>query len=173
MCGEAAGKHGGVCPPVLCTASRPTHKVSASPAAPARPPTRLSASLLPAANGAVALLSGVLRGCGRQKIGAITNAAANYGVGLPLQLLFAFRLGAGVEGLWWGITAASALQGAVLAAQVSRFDWRREAGRAAKLVRHLSGAAIGAAAGRGLQEAVALERPSGVEGGLLGCPPML
>ena len=129
----------------------------------------------PAANGAVELLSGVLRGCGRQKIGAIVNAAANYGVGLPLQLLFAFRLGAGVEGLWWGITAASALQGAVLAVQVSRFDWRREAGRAAKLVRHLSGAGIAAASSvaSGQVLEAGQEGPSAVEAGLLGCPPML
>ena len=117
----------------------------------------------------MALLSGVLHGCGRQKVGAIVNAAANYGVGLPLQLLFAFRLGAGVEGLWWGITAASALQGAVLAVQVSRFDWRREAGRAAKLVRHLSAAGTGAssAAAPAQQQEAAPEGPSAVEAGLL------
>lgn len=66
------------------------------------------------------------------------NGAANYGLGLPLQLLFAFKLGAGVAGLWWGIAVAATLQALVLAILVSRFDWQHETGRAAKLVRHLS-----------------------------------
>lgn len=91
-----------------------------------------------AANSATALLGGILRGSRRQKLGAVVNGALNYGVGLPLQLLFAFKLGGGVAGLWWGIAVAAALQALVLAALVSRFDWQREAGRAAKLVRHLS-----------------------------------
>lgn len=96
----------------------------------------------PAANGATALLSGILRGCGRQRVGAAVNAVANYAAGLPLMLLLAFWLRAGVAGLWWGIAGAAALQAAVMAALVSRFDWRREAARAARLVRHLSAASM-------------------------------
>ncbi|KAL4438174.1 hypothetical protein ABPG77_010535 [Micractinium sp. CCAP 211/92] len=109
-----------------------------------------SALMLPLAalivtNGATALLSGILRGCGRQRVGALVNAIANYAAGLPLMLLLAFRLRAGVAGLWWGVAAAAALQAAAMAALVSRFDWRREAARAAKLVRHLSTASAAAA----------------------------
>ncbi|PRW45075.1 TRANSPARENT TESTA 12-like [Chlorella sorokiniana] len=71
-------------------------------------------------NSATALLGGILRGSGRQKVGAIVNGAANYGLGLPLQLLFAFKWGAGVAGLWWGIAVAATLQALVLAVLVSR-----------------------------------------------------
>lgn len=99
-----------------------------------------------AANGVTAMLSGIMRGCGRQKAGAWVNGLTNYAVGLPLQLLFAFRLRGGVTGLWWGLAAAAALQALVLAALVSRFDWRQEADRADVLVRHLSQSSSVAAA---------------------------
>lgn len=104
----------------------------------------------------------------------MVNGAANYGVGLPLQLLFAFRLGAGVAGLWWGIAIAATLQALVLAVLVSRFDWQREAGRAAKLVRHLSqgGLAAGEQRQRQRQQAAhdAAMQPCSPE---VGAPPLL
>lgn len=111
----------------------------------------------PAANGATALLSGILRGSGRQKVGAVVNGVSNYAVGLPLQLLLAFRLGHGVAGLWWGIAAAATLQAAVLAVLVSRFDWNRETARSARLVRHLSQSSVGSA--RAQQAAAAAGTP--------------
>lgn len=92
------------------------------------------------ANGLTALLSGILRGAGRQKFGAAVNAGCNYGLGLPLQCLLAFALHWGAAGLWWGIAAAAVLQSFLLGAVVSRCDWRQESARAALLVRHLSGA---------------------------------
>ena len=107
-----------------------------------------------AANGTTALQSGILHGCGRQKHGAVVNGAANYALGLPLMLLFAFKLHGGAEGLWWGIAAASLLQAAVLVALVSGFDWRAEAERAARLVKHLSKAdGLGSLAEEGGEEA--------------------
>lgn len=105
-------------------------------------------------NGTTALQSGILHGCGRQKHGAVVNGAANYALGLPLMLLFAFKLHGGAEGLWWGIAAASLLQAAVLVALVSGFDWRAEAERAARLVKHLSKAdGLGSLAEEGGEEA--------------------
>lgn len=88
------------------------------------------------------MLSGILRGSGRQKVGAVVNGLANYGVGLPLQLLLMRPYGVG--GLWWGLAVSATLQAAVLAVLVSRFDWRRETVRAGKLVRHLSAASLAA-----------------------------
>ena len=70
------------------------------------------------------------------------------------MLLFAFKLHGGAEGLWWGIAAASLLQAAVLVALVSGFDWRAEAERAARLVKHLSKAdGLGSLAEEGGEEA--------------------
>lgn len=127
---------------------------------------------MPAANSATALLGGILRGSGRQKVGAVVNGAANYGVGLPLQLLFAFKLGAGVAGLWWGIAIAATLQALVLAVLVSKFDWQREAGRAAKLVRHLSQGGLAAGEQRQRHQAAhdAAMQPGSPE---VGAPPLL
>lgn len=124
-----------------------------------------------AANGATALLSGILRGSGRQKVGAIVNGAANYGVGLPLQLLLAFRLGGGVAGLWWGIAVAATLQAIVLAVLVSRFDWQREAARAAKLVRHLSQASL-LSAERQQRQAAAPDPAALLGSPVAGSPPL-
>lgn len=91
------------------------------------------------------------------------------------MLLLAFWLHLGVAGLWWGIAAAATLQAAVMAALVSRFDWKREAARAARLVRHLSTASMAggratSAAGEAHQEA-----PQAGERGWPGAtwPPLL
>ncbi|KAL4448503.1 hypothetical protein ABPG75_005722 [Micractinium tetrahymenae] len=139
-----------------------------------------SALMLPLAtllvtNGATALLSGILRGCGQQKIGAGVNAAANYAAGLPFMLLLAFRLRLGVAGLWWGIAAAAALQAAVMAVLVSRFDWKREAARAAKLVRHLSTASLAASRPTSAAAEAPARDDAGAGGGQLPAtwPPLL
>ena len=58
-------------------------------------------------NGGNAVLAGVLRGCGRQRIGAAANFVANWAVGLPLEIWLAFRLGLGAWGLWVGLCAAA------------------------------------------------------------------
>ncbi len=46
----------------------------------------------------MAVLTGVLRGCGRQKYGAAANFGANWIVGLALMILFAFKLHWGPAG---------------------------------------------------------------------------
>jgi MATE family multidrug resistance protein len=91
-----------------------------------------------AGNGATALQSGILHGCARQKTGALVNGIANYGFGLPAMLLLAFYFREGAAGLWWGITASTFLQAAILQTLITRFDWQAEAERAARLVHHLS-----------------------------------
>ncbi|KAG6596054.1 Multidrug/Oligosaccharidyl-lipid/polysaccharide (MOP) Flippase Superfamily [Phytophthora cinnamomi] len=45
---------------------------------------------------------GIFRGAGEQKSGAITNALAYYGVGIPAGVYLAFQCELGVEGLWFG-----------------------------------------------------------------------
>ncbi len=54
--------------------------------------------------------SGVLRGAGQQSVGAITNIASFYLVGLPCAWLVCFNLKMRVPGLMVGISAGTALQ---------------------------------------------------------------
>ena len=44
------------------------------------------------------MLAGVLRGCGRQKIGATINLAMYWGMGLPFACLLAFKVRGGDGG---------------------------------------------------------------------------
>lgn len=46
--------------------------------------------------------TGVLRGCGLQKIGAIVNLIAFYLIGVPLGALLAFAADLEIVGLWIG-----------------------------------------------------------------------
>ncbi|KAJ1982166.1 ethionine resistance protein [Dimargaris verticillata] len=50
--------------------------------------------------------SGILRGQGRQRVGAILNMLSYYIVAIPLGIFLAYPLGLGAGGLWWGLGAA-------------------------------------------------------------------
>ncbi|WIA28566.1 hypothetical protein OEZ86_011106 [Tetradesmus obliquus] len=86
-------------------------------------------------DGQVAVMSGCLRAAGRQGIGAIINWVAYWAFGLPVSWLLGFKLGWGVFGLRWGLTAAAGCQALVLHWLVAcRFDWEEEVRRAKQLV---------------------------------------
>ena len=51
--------------------------------------------------------SGVLRGAGKQYIGAVAILLAFYGVGLPMAYMLCFKAGCGVNGLLMGIATGS------------------------------------------------------------------
>lgn len=88
-----------------------------------------------AGDGQVAVMSGCLRAAGRQGIGAIINWVAYWAFGLPVSWLLGFKLGWGVFGLRWGLTAAAGCQALVLHWLVAcRFDWEEEVRRAKQLV---------------------------------------
>ena len=78
--------------------------------------------------------AGVVRGAGRQLLGASINICAYWVLGLPFALTLGFAVGLGVAGLWWGMAATATLQGLALAAVVGSFDWPQEATRAAARV---------------------------------------
>ena len=59
------------------------------------------------------VLSGVLRGAGRQQLGAGIMAAVSWGIGLPLQAVLAFSVGWGVAGMWLGAAVSSTIQAVV------------------------------------------------------------
>ncbi|OEL21224.1 Protein DETOXIFICATION 16 [Dichanthelium oligosanthes] len=71
-------------------------------------------------------LSGVLTGCGKQKIGAAVNLSAFYLVGIPMAVLLAFVFHLNGMGLWLGIVCGS-LTKLLLFASVAWFiDWNKE-----------------------------------------------
>lgn len=86
-------------------------------------------------DGQAAVLSGVLRGAGRQGIGAGTSWCSYWLIGLPLAYLLAFKAGMGVLGLRLSLAAAVAAQALVLHVFTAcRIDWDEEVRRARDLV---------------------------------------
>ncbi|KAF6264495.1 mate-domain-containing protein [Scenedesmus sp. NREL 46B-D3] len=86
-------------------------------------------------DGQVAVMSGCLRAAGRQGVGALVNWAAYWAFGLPVSWLLGFKLGWGVMGLRWGLTAAAACHALALHWLVAcKFDWQDEVRRARQLV---------------------------------------
>ncbi|KAL1824774.1 hypothetical protein ACET3Z_011552 [Daucus carota] len=81
-------------------------------------------------DGLMTVLSGVVRGCGRQKIGAYINLGSYYIVGIPCAVLFAFVLHIGGKGLWVGIICGLILQGFFFFVLVARINWNEEAMKA-------------------------------------------
>ncbi|KAI3937908.1 hypothetical protein MKX01_027835 [Papaver californicum] len=75
-------------------------------------------------DGIQGILSGTIRGCGRQKIDAFINLGAYYLVGIPSAMLLAFVLH---MGLWLGIICALVVQVVSLLTATLRTDWEHEA----------------------------------------------
>ncbi|NXS73370.1 S47A1 protein, partial [Pandion haliaetus] len=71
--------------------------------------------------------SGVLRGIGKQKFGAILNAVSYYGVGLPLGAVLLFVARIGVIGLWLSMLICVSILCTCFIAYISRMDWRKAA----------------------------------------------
>uniref|UniRef100_A0A8C6ISD3 Multidrug and toxin extrusion protein n=1 Tax=Melopsittacus undulatus TaxID=13146 RepID=A0A8C6ISD3_MELUD len=71
--------------------------------------------------------SGVLRGIGKQKFGAILNAVAYYGVGLPLGAVLLFVARIGVIGLWLSMLVCVSMLCTCFLVYISRMDWRKAA----------------------------------------------
>ncbi|GBF89389.1 MATE efflux family protein [Raphidocelis subcapitata] len=90
-------------------------------------------------DGINAVLQGVLRGAGRQLLGAGLNALGYWVLGVPFALLLGFKAGLGVVGFWAGLCATTSSQALLQAAVVARLDWRREAARARELVGGMEG----------------------------------
>uniref|UniRef100_H3DFK3 Multidrug and toxin extrusion protein n=1 Tax=Tetraodon nigroviridis TaxID=99883 RepID=H3DFK3_TETNG len=72
-----------------------------------------------------AALWGIIRGTGRQKVGAICNILGFYGVGIPMgaSLMFAAKLG--ITGLWIGLLTCIFLQTSFLLFYLSRLNWKK------------------------------------------------
>ncbi|XP_071725355.1 protein DETOXIFICATION 16-like [Rutidosis leptorrhynchoides] len=81
-------------------------------------------------DGFQSVLSGAVRGSGRQKVGAIVNLGAYYLIGIPLAILFAFVFHMGGKGLWFGIIAALSAQALFLLILTLCTNWDKEAKKA-------------------------------------------
>ncbi|CAM0884599.1 unnamed protein product [Alopecurus aequalis] len=79
-------------------------------------------------------LSGVITGCGKQKIGARVNLGAFYLAGIPLALLLAFVLHLNGMGLWLGIVCGSLTKLLLLMWVVLSINWENEAMKAKDMV---------------------------------------
>ncbi|KZV46522.1 MATE efflux family protein 6-like [Dorcoceras hygrometricum] len=77
-------------------------------------------------DGLQCVLSGAVRGCGWQKIGAYINLGSYYLLGVPVSLLLAFVSHMGGKGLWLGILCALLVQVALLLVIVYRTNWELE-----------------------------------------------
>ncbi|KQK16109.1 protein DETOXIFICATION 19 [Brachypodium distachyon] len=71
------------------------------------------------------VLSGVARGCGWQHLAAMTNLVAFYVVGMPLAILFAFKLNFYTKGLWAGMICGLACQATALVVITIRTKWSK------------------------------------------------
>ncbi|KAL6614425.1 hypothetical protein ACP70R_036695 [Stipagrostis hirtigluma subsp. patula] len=85
-------------------------------------PLMIVSIVLDAAEG---VLSGVSRGCGWQHLAAITNMVSYYVVGVPLAILFAFKLKLSVKGLWTGLICGLTCQGISLLAITINTKWSK------------------------------------------------
>ena len=56
------------------------------------------------------MISGVLRGSGRQYIGAIVNFIAYYIIGIPLAVLLGFKTSLSIRGIWIGMAIGNFAQ---------------------------------------------------------------
>ncbi|KAG5522548.1 hypothetical protein RHGRI_034642 [Rhododendron griersonianum] len=85
-------------------------------------------------DGLQSVLSGSVRGCGGQKVGAFVNLGSYYLVGIPCALLFTFVLHIGGMGLWLGILCALILQFLSLLTITLRNNWEQESKKATERV---------------------------------------
>ncbi|CAI9112741.1 OLC1v1013228C1 [Oldenlandia corymbosa var. corymbosa] len=77
-------------------------------------------------DGIQAAMSGVARGCGWQKIGALVNLGSYYLVGLPTAIVLTFVYHYGGKGLWMGIISGSGLQAILLLTIAFRTNWKQQ-----------------------------------------------
>ena len=68
------------------------------------------------------MLAGILRGCGKQAVGAISNVVGYYVVGLPVVAVSVLKYGYQVEGLWFGLLSAVVMQD-IITGLLVRWGW--------------------------------------------------
>ncbi|KAJ4897544.1 MATE efflux family protein 5 [Raphanus sativus] len=85
-------------------------------------------------DGFTAILNGVARGSGWQKIGAWNNVVAYYLIGAPVGAYLAFYRHFNGKGLWSGVVVGSAVQAIILSIIISSINWKEQAEKARKRI---------------------------------------
>uniref|UniRef100_A0A3Q3WU88 Multidrug and toxin extrusion protein n=1 Tax=Mola mola TaxID=94237 RepID=A0A3Q3WU88_MOLML len=68
---------------------------------------------------------GIIRGAGKQKIGAVCNILGYYGVGFPVGVSLMFAAKQGIKGLWIGLVTCLFLQTSFLMVYLLRLNWTK------------------------------------------------
>ncbi|XP_048468297.1 multidrug and toxin extrusion protein 1-like [Rhincodon typus] len=71
----------------------------------------------------VSVCFGILRGAGKQKLGAISNLVGYYLIGLPIGISLMFAAKCGISGLWYGMLASVIGQLVFFLIVFYRFNW--------------------------------------------------
>uniref|UniRef100_A0ACB8ECJ6 Uncharacterized protein n=1 Tax=Sphaerodactylus townsendi TaxID=933632 RepID=A0ACB8ECJ6_9SAUR len=71
--------------------------------------------------------SGILRGTGKQKLGAIFNALGYYVVGLPIVVVLLFVVKIGLIGLWLGMLICALIPSTCCIIYFARMNWKQAA----------------------------------------------
>uniref|UniRef100_A0A803T6S3 Solute carrier family 47 member 2 n=1 Tax=Anolis carolinensis TaxID=28377 RepID=A0A803T6S3_ANOCA len=74
-----------------------------------------------------ATTSGILRGTGKQKLGAIFNAVGYYAVGLPVGIVLIFVAKIGLIGLWVGMLVCALIPSTFSIAYIAKMNWKQVA----------------------------------------------
>ncbi|KAK5583738.1 hypothetical protein RB653_005336 [Dictyostelium firmibasis] len=69
---------------------------------------------------------GIIRGTGKNKIGALVNFGGFYLVGVPFSCIFGFALHMEVIGLWWGLCLGLGSVAIILGFVILRINWEKE-----------------------------------------------
>ncbi|KAL5492016.1 hypothetical protein EMCRGX_G017402 [Ephydatia muelleri] len=75
-------------------------------------------------------LGGVLRGSGRQFLGAVVNFISFYMIGLPLGITLALVKCWGAQGLWYGLLCGAGIQTIIFIVVLMCTDWDKQAEKA-------------------------------------------
>ncbi|KAK2847447.1 hypothetical protein Q5P01_010446 [Channa striata] len=68
---------------------------------------------------------GIIRGSGKQKVGAICNIVGFYGVGFPVGVPLMFAAKLGIKGLWTGLFICVFLQSSFLISYMIKMNWKK------------------------------------------------
>ncbi|VDK86755.1 unnamed protein product [Dibothriocephalus latus] len=92
-------------------------------------PSMITFQFIDAING---INMGIVRGVGKQKIGAVVCCVCMYLIGGPAGLSLMFLTNLRVSGFWWGLSIGALAQAVSYTIINVRIDWTRECERAAK-----------------------------------------